>query len=160
VPIDAAAPPAHAHVTSPAVSLTQAPADIAHLLQLPDVTAPVIVRYRVCTDAQGIPTEQRISYLPADVAESTPLMSPVPIAAPWDQALAAHARRTPTSASVSAYARRPADSEAAALGLSPAATVLVRDTVTYDLSGVPVDVTRSVWPAESTTLGHDYPLPR
>lgn len=44
------------------------------------------------------------------------------------------------------------------LGLAVTAIVLVRDTVTHDATGQPIDATRSVWPAESTTLNHRYPL--
>lgn len=63
--------------------------------------------------------------------------------------------RHPPAPSSTPPPRRPSRDEAAALHLPPTATVLVRDTTTAcatTTSETPIDHTRSVWPAEFTTL--------
>lgn len=160
VPAEGQPSTALAKVASLTISAEQAPPDIAQALRLPDPQAVVIVRRRLLTDEAGqVPTELRTSHLPTDIAEATPLLSPIAIPGPWPQALAQHSRRAPVTVDTYTTARRATEPEAAALRLAPPAIVLVRDTVTSDAQGQPIDATRSVWPAEATTIEHRYPFP-
>lgn len=119
------------------------------------VSRRVIVRRRLLADHERhIPTELRTSYTCRDAADTAPLLSPTPNAEPWPATFAKYASRTPAAVTTYVSARRPTDNEAAALALPPTAIVLVRDTITADAARKPIDLTRSVWPAESTTVSH------
>src|SRR3569833_2666919 len=136
-----------------------APADVALGLRLPDPADPVIVRRRLTADAHGGPSQLRVSYTVPVFAEGTRLAGPDLSEEPWSTALE-RARGIDLEV-IESYvtARHPNDAEAAMLGLTPTACVLVRVDVTQapdlpDAQGRtrPVDYTMTVWPADSTRL--------
>jgi DNA-binding GntR family transcriptional regulator len=156
IPVDGAAPGQPAGVD---VRTEMAPAEVALGLRLPDPADPVIVRRRLTADAHGGPSQLRVSYTVPVFAEGTRLAGPDLIEEPWPTALE-RARGVDLEV-IESYvtARHPNDAEAAMLGLTPTACVLVRVDVTQatDLPDAqersrPVDYTMTVWPADSTLL--------
>jgi GntR family transcriptional regulator len=145
-------PDAHTHIAALDVRAESAPPDAALALRLPDPTQPVIVRRRLLAASDGTPVQLRTSYLPAQLAQNTPLAHPEPISEPWTTALAQHlGGTTPTIAASHITARHPTHDEAPALALPLDAAVLVRED-THHRDGTPIDFTRTIWPGDSTRL--------
>jgi len=134
------------------VRAEQPPADAALALGVADPTRPVIVRRRLLAAADDTPVQFRVSYLPAELAQSTPIAQPHPITDAWPTALTTYLGRQVHLASSHVTARHPTPEEAAALALASDAAVLVREDLYHDRRGTPVDFTRTVWPGDATRL--------
>ena len=134
------------------VRAEQPPADAALALGIPDPTRPVIVRRRLLAAADETPVQFRVSYLPAELAQSTPIAQPHPIPDAWPTALTTYLGRQVRLASSHVTARHPTPEEAAALALASDTAVLVREDLYQDRRGNPVDFTRTVWPGDATRL--------
>jgi len=156
IPVDGAAP---GRPTGVDVRTEAAPAEVALGLRLPDSADPVVVRRRLTADAHGVPSQLRVSYTVPVFAEGTRLAEPDLIEEPWSTALErAHELDLKVIESY-VTARHPDDAEAAMLGLTPTACVLVRVDVTQATGHLdtqegtrPIDYTMTVWPADSTRL--------
>lgn len=134
------------------------PADVTLALRT-DPTTPVIVRRRLFVDIDdGMPIHFRTSYLPAEVADGTALADRAVLDPPWPLAVAIYTTHHLNASATQTTARHPTDIEAAALDLRADSAVLVRDDITYDLDGNPVDFTRNVWPGDTTQLTGRYPI--
>jgi DNA-binding GntR family transcriptional regulator len=134
------------------VRAEQPPADAALALGVADPTWPVIVRRRLLAAADETPVQFRVSYLPAELAENTPIAQPHAIPDAWLTALTTYLGRQVRLASSHVTARHPTPEEAAALALASDAAVLVREDLYHDRRGIPVDFTRTVWPGDATRL--------
>jgi len=145
-------PDAHTHIAALDVRAEPAPPDAALALRLPDPTQPVIVRRQLLAAADGTPVELRTDYLPAYLAENTPLARPEPIPEPWAAALAQQIGGHPPLAASHITARHPTHDEAPALALPPDAAVLVREDTHHIEHGPPLTYTRTVWPGDTTRL--------
>ena len=128
------------------------PADAAMALGITDTARQVIVRRRLLAAPDGTPVQFRISYLPAELAENTPLAQPKQIPDPWPAALATYLGKQVQLASSHITARHPNHEEAAALALASDAAALVREDLYKDRRNNPVDYTRTVWPGDTTRL--------
>jgi DNA-binding GntR family transcriptional regulator len=134
------------------VRLERPPADVAMALGITDTARQVIVRRRLLATPDGTPVQFRISYLPAELAENTPIAQPQQIPDAWPAALATYLGKQVRLASSQITARHPNHEEAAALALASDAAVLVREDLYEDQRRSPVDYTRTVWPGDSTRL--------
>ncbi|MBV9449041.1 MAG: GntR family transcriptional regulator [Streptosporangiaceae bacterium] len=134
------------------VRAEQPPADAALALGVADPTRPVIVRRRLLAAPDETPVQFRVSYLPAALAQSTPIAQPQAIPDAWPAALTTYLGRQVRLASSHVTARHPTSEEAAALALASDAAVLVREDIYHDRRGSPVDFTRTVWPGDATRL--------
>ncbi|MGH3380285.1 MAG: GntR family transcriptional regulator [Actinoallomurus sp.] len=156
IPVDGAAP---GQTTGVDVRTEAAPVEVALGLRLPDSADPVVVRRRLTADAHGVPSQLRVSYTIPVFAEGTRLTEPDLIEESWSTALeGAHELDLKVIESY-VTARHPDDAEAAMLGLTPTACVLVRVDVTQATGRLdtqegtrPIDYTMTVWPADSTRL--------
>jgi len=128
------------------------PADAALALGVTDPTRPVIVRRRLLAAPDETPVQFRVSYLPAELAERTPIAQPHAIPDAWPAALTTYLGRQVRLASSHLTARHPTPEEAGALALASDAAVLVREDIHEDRRGSPVDFTRTVWPGDATRL--------
>ena len=127
-------------------------ADVALALRAADPSRPVTVRRRLLSATDGTPVELRVSYLPAELAEGTPIAQAQAIPEAWPAALATYLGREVRLARSHVTARHPNQEEAAALALVSDAAVLVREDIHEDQHGTPVDYTRTIWPGDSTRL--------
>ena len=127
-------------------------ADAAMALGITDPTREVIVRRRLLAAPDGTPVQFRVSYLPAELAENTPIAQPEAISDAWPAALAACLGKQVHLARSHVTARHPNHEEAAALALPSDAAVLVREDLYEDRRKSPVDYTRTVWPGDTTRL--------
>ena len=93
-----------------------------------------------------------VSYIPAELAEGTPIAQPPAIPDAWPAALATYLGTQVRLACSQVTARHPNHEEAAALALPSDAAVLVREDIHQDRRGSPVDFTRTVWPGDTTRL--------
>jgi DNA-binding GntR family transcriptional regulator len=128
------------------------PADAALALGVADPTRPVIVRRRLLAAPDETPIQFRVSYLPAELAENTPIARPHAIPDAWLAALTTYLGGQVRLASSHVTARHPTPEEAGALALASDAAVLVREDLYQDRRGSPVDFTRTVWPGDATRL--------
>jgi DNA-binding GntR family transcriptional regulator len=128
------------------------PADAAMALGITEPARRVIVRRRLLAAPDGTPVQFRISYLPAELAENTPIGRPQPIADAWPAALTTYLGKQVQLANSHITARHPNHEEAAALSLASDAAVLVREDLYQDRRNNPVDYTRTVWPGDTTQL--------
>jgi DNA-binding GntR family transcriptional regulator len=128
------------------------PAEAALALGITDPTRPVMVRRRLLTATDQTPVQFRVSYLPAELAQNTPIAQPHAIPDAWPAALSAYLGRQVRLASSHLTARHPTQEEAGALALASDAAVLVREDLYQDRRGSPVDFTRTVWPGDATRL--------
>ncbi len=128
------------------------PADAAIALGITDPTRPVIVRRRLLAAADETPVQFRVSYLPAELAQNTPIAQPHAIPDAWPAALSTYLGRQVRLASSHVTARHPTQEEAGALALASDAAVLVREDIYEDRRGSPVDFTRTIWPGDATRL--------
>jgi GntR family transcriptional regulator len=134
------------------VRAEQPPAEAALALRVADPMQPVVVRRRLLSAADGTPVELRVSYLPADLAEGTPIAQARAIPEAWPTALATYLDRRVRLSSSHVTARHPNQEEASALALASDAAVLVREEIHEDHQGTLVDYTRTIWPGDSTRL--------
>jgi len=132
----------------------QAPPDAALALRLtdPGQDDEVIVRRCLLAASDGTPVQLRTSYIPAPLAQGTPLAQPEPLSESWQAALTEHTGRHARLAASHITARHPHSDEAAALALPPDAAVLVRSDIHHDERGTPIAYTRTVWPGDTTHL--------
>jgi len=152
IPADGSISPDAAGTPTLDVRAERPAADAALALRASDPMQPVIVRRRLLSAADGTPVELRVSYLPAELAEGTPIAQAQTISQEWPAALATYLGRQVRLASSHVTARHPNQEEAAALALASDAAVLVREDIHKDQHGNPVDYTRIVWPGDSTRL--------
>ncbi len=131
------------------------PADAAVALRITDPSRQVLVRRRLVAAPDGTPVQFRISYLPAELAEGTPLAQSQTIPDAWPTALSLYLGTQVRLASSHVTARHPSQEEATALALASDAAVLVREDTHHDRRGNPVDFTRTVWPGDTTRLAVD-----
>jgi DNA-binding GntR family transcriptional regulator len=152
--------PAHGSITpdagnGPAVLDVRAerpPADVAVALGITDPSRQVIVRRRLAAAPDSTPVQFRVSYIPAELAEGTPIAQSAAIPDAWPAALAAYLGTQVRLAGSQVTARHPSQEEAVALALPSDAAVLVREDIHHDRRGNPVDFTRTVWPGDTTRL--------
>jgi DNA-binding GntR family transcriptional regulator len=128
------------------------PADAAMALGINDPSRQVLVRRRLVTAPDDTPVQFRVSYLPAELAEGTPIAQSQAISDAWPTALATYLGTQVRLASSHVTARHPNHEEAAALALASDAAVLVREDIYHDRHGNPLDFTRTVWPGNTTRL--------
>jgi DNA-binding GntR family transcriptional regulator len=134
------------------VRAEQPPADAALALGVTDPTRAVIVRRRLLAAPDDTPLQFRVSYLPAELAQHTPIAQPHAIPDAWPTALTTSLGRQVRLASSHLTARHPTPEEATALALASDAAVLVREDIYHDRRGTPVDFTRTVWPGDAIRL--------
>ena len=152
VPADRSISPDEAGTPALDVRAERPPADAALALRAADPWRSVIVRRRLLSAADGTPVELRVSYLPAELVEGTPIAQAQAIPDAWPATLVTYLGRQVRLASSHVTARHPNQEEAAALALASDAAVLVREDIHEDLHGTAVDYTRTVWPGDSTRL--------
>ena len=128
------------------------PADAAMALGITGPSRQVIVRRRLAAAPDNTPVQFRISYIPAELAEGTPIAQSPAITDAWPAALTTYLGKQVRLASSQVTARHPNHEEAAALALPSDAAVLVREDIHADRRGSPVDFTRTVWPGDTTRL--------
>jgi len=128
------------------------PADAAIALGITDPSRQVLVRRRLVAAPDDTPVQLRVSYLPAELAEGTPIAQPQAIPDAWPAALSTYLGKQVRLASSQVTARHPNHEETAALALASDAAVLVREDIYQDQRGNPVDFTRTVWPGDTTRL--------
>jgi GntR family transcriptional regulator len=121
-------------------------------LGITDPSRQVIVRRRLAGAPDNTPVQFRVSYVPAELAEGTPIAQPTAINNAWPAALGVYLGTHVRLASSQVTARHPNHEEAAALALPSDAAVLVREDIYQDRRGNPVDFTRTVWPGDTTRL--------
>ena len=110
------------------------------------------MRRRLAGAPDNTPVQFRVSYIPAELAEGTPIAQPTAINNAWPAALGIYLGTQVRLASSQVTARHPNHEEAAALALPSDAAVLVREDIYQDRRGNPVDFTRTVWPGDTTRL--------
>ena len=110
------------------------------------------MRRRLTAAPDNTPVQFRVSYIPAELAEGTPIAESAAITDAWAAALTTYLGRQVRLASSQVTARHPNHEEAAALALPSDAAVLVREDIYEDRRGNPVDFTRTVWPGDTTRL--------
>jgi DNA-binding GntR family transcriptional regulator len=153
IPVGGSIPPGTGtHIAALDVRQEPAPPDAALALRLLDPNAAVIVRRELLAATDDTPVQLRTGYLPAHLAENTPLAQPGPIAESWTAALTQHIGGTLTLAASHITARHPTHDEAPALALPPDAAVLVREDTHHNEHGTPIAYTRTVWPGDTTRL--------
>ena len=128
------------------------PADAAMALGITDSSQQVIVRRRLVAAPDDTPVQLRVSYVPAELAEGTPIAQSQAIPDAWPAALTTYLGKQVRLASSQVTARHPNHEEAAALALASDAAVLVREDIYEDRRGAPVNYTRTVWPGDTTRL--------
>ena len=129
------------------LSMLQLPggADGPRTSRITDPSRQVIVRRRLVAAPGNTPVQFRVSYVPAELAEGTPVAQSAAIPDAWPAALTTYLGRQVRLASSQVTARHPNHEEAAALALPSDAAVLVREDIYQDRRGSPVDFTRTVW---------------
>jgi len=152
IPADGSISPDTAEPLTLDVRAERPPAEAVLALRVADPMRPVIVRRRLLSAQDGTPVELRVSYLPAELAEGTPIAQAQAIPDAWPAALATHLGRQVHLASSHVTARHPNQEEAAALALASDAAVLIREETNEDQHGMPIDYTRTIWPGDSTRL--------
>ena len=83
----------------------------------PALRGRVIVRRRLAAAPDNTPVQFRVSYIPAELAEGTPIAQSPAIPDAWPAALAAYLGKQVRLASSQVTARHPNHEEAAALAL-------------------------------------------
>jgi GntR family transcriptional regulator len=121
-------------------------------LGITDPSRRVLVRRRLVAAPDDTPVQFRVSYLPAELAEGTPIAQSQAISDAWPAALATYLGTQVCLASSQVTARHPNSEEAAALALASDAAVLVREDIYHDRRGSAIDFTRTVWPGNTTRL--------
>jgi GntR family transcriptional regulator len=136
------------------VSAGKPPAEIAGLLRLPARGRTVIRSRRYLLD--GRPVETAVSYIPADLAEGTPISEPNP--GPGDiYARLEEQGHTLQRFTEEVSARMPTPDEARLLALPPGVPVFRLVRTAYDTDERPVEVCDTIMAADAYLL--DYELP-
>lgn len=137
------------------VSRTRAPADVADRLHLSRADRAVVVRSRRYL-LDGRPMETAVSYIPADLADGTPIADPNPgpggIYARLEDAGHTLGRFTEEVS-----ARMPTPDEARLLALAPGVPVFRLIRTAYDTDGKPVEVCDTVMAADAYILEYELP---
>jgi DNA-binding GntR family transcriptional regulator len=128
------------------------PADAAMALGITNPSRKVIVRRRLVAAPDDTPVQFRVSYLPAELAQDTPIAQPQAISEAWPAVLGTYLGTQVRLASSHVTARHPTHEEASALALASDAAVLVREDIYQDRRGNAIDFTRTVWPGDTTRL--------
>ena len=115
-------------------------------LGITDPSRQVIVRRRLAAAPDNTPVQFRVSYVPAELAEGTPIAQSTAITDAWPAALTTYLGKQVRLASSQVTARHPNHEEAAALALPSTPRYWYARTSTQDRRGSPVDFTRTVWP--------------
>ena len=138
------------------IEITKAPPppEIADLLRLPD-GVPVVVRSRRYS-LNGKPVETAVSYIPADIADGTPIADPNP--GPGGiygriEDLGHTLERFTEEVS----ARMPTPEEVRVLRLSPGTPVFRLVRTAYDLEGRAVEVCDTVMASDAYVLSYELP---
>jgi GntR family transcriptional regulator len=130
------------------------PADISARLSLPRNVRTVIRSRRYLLD--GRPVETAISYIPADLADGTPITQPNPgpggIYARLEDAGHVLDRFTEEVS-----ARMPTPDEARALALAPGVPVFRLVRTAYDRDGRAVEVCDTIMASDAYLLAYDLP---
>ena len=136
------------------VKSAPAPTEVADRLKLRD-NSPVVVRWRRYL-LDGRPVETAVSYIPADLADGTPISDPNPgpggIYARLEEAGHTLERFTEEVA-----ARMPTPAETRALNLPPGVPVFRLVRTAYDLDGRAVEVCDTVMAADAYLLAYELP---
>jgi GntR family transcriptional regulator len=145
---------AHPNVDMIKVTTAKPPTEIASLLQLPRDRKTVVRSRRYLLD--GRPVETAISYIPADVAEGTPITQPNPGPGGIYARLEEHghvlARFTEEVS-----ARMPTPDEARALALPPGVPVFRLVRIAYDTDDRPVEVCDTIMASDAYLLAYELP---
>jgi GntR family transcriptional regulator len=130
------------------------PADAAALLGLTGGEQAVIRSRRYLLD--GRPVEAAVSYIPADLADDTPIADPNP--GPGGiYARLEEQGHTLERFTEEVSARMPTPDEARMLSLSPGVPVFRLVRTAYDLDGRPVEVCDTIMAADAYVLAYDLP---
>jgi GntR family transcriptional regulator len=136
------------------VSRARPPADIADRLNL-GVDVRVVVRSRRYS-LDGRPVETAVSYIPADLADGTPIADPNPgpggIYARLEEAGHTLGRFTEEVS-----ARMPTPAEARTLAMLPGVPVFRLVRTAYDADGRPVEVCDTIMSADAYLLTYELP---
>ncbi len=145
---------AHPDVDMIKVTTGKPPADVAGLLRLAAGSKTVIRSRRYLLD--GRPVETAVSYIPADLAEGTPIAEPNPgpggIYARLEESGHVLERFTEEVS-----ARMPTPDEARALALPPGVPVFRLVRMAYDTADRPVELCDTIMASDAYLL--DYELP-
>ena len=136
------------------VKAARPPAEVADRLNLPDDAKAVVRSRRYLLN--GRPVETAVSYIPADLAEGTPIADPNPgpggIYARLEEQGHTLARFTEEVA-----ARMPTPDEARALSLPPGVPVFRLVRTAYDMDGRAVEVCDTIMAADAYLLAYELP---
>jgi len=145
---------AHADVDMIKVSTAKPPAEIAALLRLP-ASARTVVRSRRYL-LNGRPVETAVSYIPADLADGTPIAQPNPgpggIYARLEESGHILERFTEEVS-----ARMPTPDEARALALPPGVPVFRLVRTAFDTDDRPVEVCDTIMASDAYLLAYELP---
>jgi GntR family transcriptional regulator len=136
------------------VTVEQLPADVAERLGLPADSRAVVRSRRYLLD--GRPVETAVSYIPADLAEGTPISEPNPgpggiYARLEDQG------HTLGRFTEEVSARMPTPDEARVLALAPGVPVFRLVRTAFDVTGRAVEVCDTIMAADAYLLTYDLP---
>jgi GntR family transcriptional regulator len=136
------------------VSKARPPADIADRLKL-DKDAPVVVRSRRYS-LDGRPVETAVSYIPADLAEGTPVADPNP--GPGGiYARLEESGHTLERFTEEVTTRMPTPAEARVLAMLPGVPVFRLVRTAYDAEGRAVEVCDTIMSGDAYLLAYDLP---
>jgi GntR family transcriptional regulator len=145
---------AAAQVDMLAVTVRPPPTEIAELLQLPEGADVVVRSRRYLLD--GKPVETAVSYIPADLADGTPITDPNPgpggIYARLEERGHTLERFTEEVTS-----RMPTPEERRMLALPPGVPVFRLVRTAYDFDGRAVEVCDTIMSAEAFVLAYELP---
>jgi len=130
------------------------PAEVADRLKISD-DSPVVVRSRRYL-LDGKPVETAVSYIPADLAEGTPITDPNP--GPGGiYARLEEQGHTLDRFTEEVSARMPTPDEARRLALPPGVPVFRLVRIAYDIDGRAVEVCDTIMSAEAYVLNYELP---
>lgn len=135
-----------------------APEQIADCLNTKTGTE-VVVRRRRLYDEDGQLAEIGASYLPKDIAAGTYLEEPTVVPKALFRCVEELTGRTYTTARDQVTARRATEAEADAFGMALGAYVLHLIHTAADEEGTVLEVSESIWPADTIMFVDDYPIP-
>jgi|SRR5579875_937976 len=136
------------------VSRAQPPGEIAERLRVRDDTSVVVRSRRYLLD--GRPVETAVSYIPADLADGTPITDPNP--GPGGiYARLEESGHTLERFTEEVTARMPTPEETRLLNLPPGVPVFRLVRTAYDIDGRAVEVCDTVMAADAYLLAYDLP---
>jgi len=136
------------------VSTARPPAEVAGMLRLGSSDKTVVRSRRYLLD--GRPVETAVSYIPADLAEGTPITDPNP--GPGGiYARLEEQGHTLERFTEEVTARMPSPDEARLLALPPGVPVFRLVRTAYDIDGRPVEVCDTIMAADAYVLNYDLP---